>query len=143
MPQVKFARHLAAECVPEWREAYVDYKRLKKVLSAVRDGVDDFGSGRSSQGAGGARGGSTASSEGSVRSVTVGGVRALLHRTRERARAGDSDAAMSPVSANARPGTERPRRRGHPRGAEGLIDVRWSAPGRDGAPQVRPALLNA
>ena len=121
----------------------MDYKRLKKVLSAVRDGVDDFGSGRSSDGGGGGRGGSAASSEGSVRNVTVGGVRALLARTRERARAGESDAGMSPASSAQRAGTERLRKRSHPRGAEGLIAVRWSAPGRDGAPQVRHALLNA
>jgi len=135
--QVKFARHLASECVPEWREAYVDYKRLKKVLSAVRDGVEeDAGSGVASD-EGGTRG-SAASSDGSTRS---GGVRGLLSRSRQRLATAESAEAggSSPSLSAARAGTDRPRRRGHPRGAEGLITVRWSAPGRDGAPQVRPA----
>ena len=142
---MKFARHLAAECVPEWREAYVDYTRLKKMLAAVRDGVDaDGGSSQASDGAGGGRGASAASSDGIPRSSTSGGLRAILQRPRVRARVADlaPEGGLSPApsATSVRSGTDRPRRRGHPKGAEGLIAVRWSAPGRDGAPQVRPAL---
>jgi hypothetical protein len=41
--QVKFAKTLDEDLVPEWRTAYVDYKRLKKLLKAVGDSQDTFG----------------------------------------------------------------------------------------------------
>jgi hypothetical protein len=137
-PQVKFARQLQSECVPEWRSAYVDYKRLKKTLAAVRDGQEPDGSARSvgsdaSRGGGGALS-HAGSSDGSLRDL-AGAVRGFL-------RGGGGGGAGSE-----RPGS--PTRRGgrgglggaggagaRPRGAEGLITVRWSAL-EDGTPQSR------
>ena len=40
---MKFAKTLDEDLVPEWRTAYVDYKRLKKLLKGVVDSLDTYG----------------------------------------------------------------------------------------------------
>jgi hypothetical protein len=125
--------------VPEWRAAYVDYKRLKKTLAAVRDGQEPDGSARSA-GSDASRGGGGAlshagSSEGSLRDL-AGAVRGFL-RGGGGGGAGSGSQPGSPTRRGGRGGLGGLGAGGaRPRGAEGLITVRWSAL-EDGNPQSR------
>jgi hypothetical protein len=126
--------------VPEWRTAYIDYKALKKKLSAVRDGQEPDGSTRSFE-SGGSHGGalSHGSSDGSLRDL-AGAVRGFL---RAGGGAGGGVGGAGSERGGSRPGSPTVGRRGRgggagarPRGAAGLIAVRWSHP-EDGTPQSR------
>jgi hypothetical protein len=133
--QVQFGRKLAAECVPEWAGAYIDYARLKQLLAAVRDADADqhdedpdslfyFSD-------------DAPAADSAAHDRGAGGVRSLLSSLSTSLRRGDSFQRGGPLSRVLLSFQRGPAPRVRWRNAVSLITVRRSEPGPEGAPQAR------